>query len=196
MQTQKIICVLLAALCLGGCTSVAPFKGVAIEDDSVYVTGLPPVNQDKHYACGAACVAAVAAYWNVSLAQFRAKRAQMPEDATGHDLQLLAEELGLRAFVYRGSKEDLLDNLQKGRPVIVMIPQAVLPTGGLSSVYLINAWNQWGRKPAHWVIVIGMTKNKNVIIHDPESGPMTVKQVCFEKWWEQKGYLSVLITAS
>ena len=95
------------------------------------------------------------------------------------DLQQLAEHLGLQAFAYRGSMEDLRDNLQKGRPLIVLISQPVLPTGGLTGVSLINAWNQWGKKPAHWVVVIGFTKDKAVILHDPESGPMEVKPEIF-----------------
>ena len=196
MQALRILFPLFATLWFCGCASVAPFKGLTIADNSVYVAGLPPVHQDKHYACGAACVAAVAAYWNVSLDQFRAKRPQMPEDATGQDLQRLAEDLGLQAFVYRGSADDLRANLQQGRPMIVMIPQPVLPTGGLVGETLLNAWNQWGRKPAHWVIVVGVTKDKTVIIHDPESGTMEVKQAYFDKWWAQKSTLSVLITAS
>ena len=196
MQARRILLPLLSALWLGGCASVAPFKGLAIEDNSVYVAGLPPIHQDQHYACGAACVAAVAAYWNVSLEQFRTQRPQMPEDTTGQDLQRLAEDLGLQAFVYRGSSDDLRANLQHGRPMIVMIPQPVLPTGGLVGEILFNAWNQWGRKPAHWVVVVGMTKDKTVIIHDPESGTIEVKQTFFDQWWAQKGNLSVLITAT
>ena len=194
MPTRWIFGLLLAAS-LSGCASVAPFKGFAIEGDSVYVAGLPPIRQDRHYACGAACVAAVAGYWNVSLTEFRAKRPQMPGDATGLDLQQLAADLGLQAFAYRGSMEDLRENLQKGRPLIVMIPQPVLPTGGLTGVPLINAWNRWGHKPAHWVVVLGLTRDKSVILHDPESGPMEVKPEAFQAWWAQKDHLTVLIAA-
>ena len=186
---------LLLAASLGGCATVAPFKGLAITEDTVYVAGLPPVRQDRQFACGAACVAAVAAYWNVPLAQFRARHPQMPEDTTGHDLELLAEDLGLHAFAYRGSMDDLRENLRKGRPLIVMIPQPVLPTGGLTGALLINAWNRWGHKPAHWVVVLGLTADRTVIVHDPDSGPMEIKQELFETWWAQKGNLTLLIAA-
>jgi hypothetical protein len=94
----------------------------------------------------------------------------MPADATGRDLQVLAEGLGLQTFAYRGSMDDLQENLRKGRPLIVMIPQPQLPTGELTAALLLNAWNQWGPRPAHWVVVVGFTKNKAVIIHDPDSG--------------------------
>ena len=172
------------------------FKGIAIDEESVYVSGLPPIKQDNHYACGAACVAAVAAFWSVPLAEFRAKHPLMPAYMTGQELGVLGEEMGLRTFVYRGSMDDLKENLRQGRPLIVMIPQPLIPGGDLTSALLLNAWNQWGPKPAHWVVVMGIAKNKAVIIHDPASGPMVVKMAAFQEWWEQKGNLTVLLAAS
>ena len=195
MTAAGRICVLISSLMVGGCASVAPFKGITIEERSVYVSGVPAIRQDKHYACGAACLAAVAAYWNVPLLTFREKRAQMPEDTTGADLQALARELGLQAFSYRGSMEDLQENLHKGRPLIVMIPQPVLPSGGFIGGSLINAWNQWGLKPAHWVVVIGLEKEDVVIIADPESGLLKVKRPAFQAWWAKKDHLTVLVAA-
>ncbi len=186
---------LLSALLLGGCTTVSGFKGLTLEDDTLYVSGLPPIKQDKNYACGAACVAAVASFWNVPLADFRAKHPSLPADTTGHDLQALATELGLQAFAYRGSMEDLQENLHQGRPLIVMIPQPLIPDGGLTGAALLNAWDKWGPKPNHWVVVVGLTKDKSVIIHDPASGPMAVKLAAFQEWWIKKGNLTVLVSA-
>jgi len=45
---------------------VTPFKGIALDNESVNVSGLPPIKQDERYACAAACVAAMPAYWNIS----------------------------------------------------------------------------------------------------------------------------------
>ena len=185
---------LLPALLLGGCASVAPFKGIALGDESVYVSGLPPIKQDKRYACGAACVAAVAGYWGVTPAEFRAKHPAKPEDLTGRDLQVMATALGLQAFAYRGSMDDLQENLRQGRPLIVMIPQPLKPGADLASALLLNTWNQWGPKPAHWVVVVGITKDKTVFLHDPASGPMVVKLDAFQAWWAKKDNLTVLVT--
>jgi ABC-type bacteriocin/lantibiotic exporter with double-glycine peptidase domain len=182
-------------LLLGGCASVGAFKGFTLDDQGVYVSGLPPIIQGEHYTCGAACVAAVAAYWNVSPAQFRAKYPQVPADTTGQDLQMLAEGLGLQAFAYSGSMDDLRSNLGKGRPMIVMIPQPLVQDGEWAAGLVFNAWNRWGPRPAHWVMVVGFTKNRAVIIHDPYSGPLVVKPEAFQKWWAEKGNLTVLITA-
>jgi len=177
----------------GGCASVAPFNGLAIEDKSVYVSGVPPIRQDKHYACGAACLAAVAAYWNIPLQTFRQKRAQMPENATAADLQAVALELGLQAFSYRGSMDDLQENLHKGRPLIVMIPQPIVPSGRVVGETLINVWNQWGPKPAHWVVVLGLEQENAVIIDDPEAGFIKIKRPLFQAEWIKKSNLTVLV---
>lgn len=193
MPTLRTCWFLLPALLLGGCASVGPFKGIALDDASVYVSGLPPIKQDKNYACGAACVAAVAAFWNVPLADFRTRHPSLPADTTGQDLQVLARELGLQAFAYRGSMDDLQENLRQGRPLIVMIPQPLMPSADLVSVLLLNSWNRWGPKPAHWVVVVGITKDKAVLLHDPVSGPMVVKLKAFQAWWAKKDNLTVLL---
>jgi predicted double-glycine peptidase len=186
---------LLLALLAGGCASVGQFKGLTLNDDSVYVSGVPPVRQDKNYACGAACVASVAAHWGVSLADFKSKYPSLPADTTGRDLQKLAEELGLQAVVYRGSMDDLQQNLGDGRPLIVMIPMPLIAKGTLVSDLVLNVWNEIGPRPAHWVVVVGSIKNQQLIVDDPASGPLKVRQEEFQKWWAQKDNLCVLIAA-
>jgi len=186
---------LLCTLLLGGCSTVTSFKGITLDDETIYVCGLPPIRQDKNYACGPACVAAVSAFWNVPLADFRTKFPSLTTDTTGQDLQRLGKDLGLQAFAYRGSLVDLKDNLRQGRPIIVMIPQPLVPDSGLISMALLNAWDNWGPKPNHWVVVVGLTMDKDVIIHDPDSGPMVVKLDAFQKWWKQKENLTVLLAS-
>ena len=142
---------MLVAVCLlaGGCASVSSFKGLRFDDDSVYVSGVTPVRQDKNYACGAACVATVAAHWGIGLGEFKARYPSLPADATGRDLQHLATGFGLQAVVYRGSMDDLQQNLADGRPLIVMIPMPLVAKGGLATDLLFNAWNELGPRPSH-----------------------------------------------
>lgn len=195
MKTGGIIGALFISLLLGGCASVSAFKGMTLDEDSVYISGLPPIRHDKHYACGATCVATVAAFWNIPLAEFRARYPQLPADMTGNDLATLATGLGLHAFAYRGSIDDLQENLRKGRPVIAMIPQPLVPNGDFTAGLLIKAWDKWGSKPPHWVVVIGLTPNQSLIIHDPASGEIVVKRDVFCRWWQQTDNLSVLLAA-
>jgi predicted double-glycine peptidase len=183
------------ALALSGCATVGHFKGLGFNDDAVYVSGVTPIRQDKSHACGPACVAAVASHWGITLDDFKAAQPQMPEDATGHDLQALAERLGLQAFAYRGSMDDLRQNLASGRPMIVMLPMPLMPTGGLLPELVFNLWNEIGPRPAHWVVVVGAIKHQQVIIDDPASGPMLVREDKFIDWWAQKENLCVLLAA-
>lgn len=196
MRSRPILgLLLLCSLGVGGCASVGQFKGLTLDADSVYVSGVTPVRQDRNYACGAACFAAVASHWGVDLADFKAKHPRLPADLTGRDLQQLAGEFGLQAIVFRGSIGDLQQNLADGRPVIVMIPMPLVAKGGLATNLLLNAWNEIGPRPPHWVVVVGMVKDRHVIVDDPASGPLLVRREEFEKWWAQKENLCVLIAA-
>jgi len=186
---------LLAALGLSGCATVGRFDGLRLNDDAVYVSDVTPVRQDKSHACGPACVAAVASHWGVRLDEFKAIQPQMPDDATGHDLQALAERLGLQAFAYRGSMDDLRQNLGQGRPLIVMLPMPLLPRGGWLAELVTNTWNEVGPRPAHWVVVVGAIPGSRLIIDDPASGPLLVREDKFIAWWAQKENLCVLIAA-
>lgn len=186
----------LAALSLAGCASVAAFKGVTLRDDALLVSDVTPVRQDKTYACGAACVASVAAHWGVSLADFKAAIPSAASDATGADLEQMAHRLGLEAFAYEGSVDDLRDNLAQGRPIIAMIPLPLMPRGGFVTAAVLNAWNEIGPRPAHWVTVVGLIGRQHVIVDDPTSGPLLVDAEKFRAWWAEKQNLCVLIARS
>ena len=187
----------LGALFLCGCTSVGSFRGISLTGDSLYISGLPPIRQDKVYTCGPACVAAVASYWGVGLEKFRAACVAPPQDTTGPDLKALAESLGLRALVFQGSFDDLQENLRQGRPMIVMIPQP--PNPGLRQTGLIGALalmvSEHVMHPPHWVVVIGVAGDQQVIVHDPAVGPLQIKAEVFQEWWRRMNNLCVLIVS-
>ncbi len=185
------------ALLLTGCVSVGSFKGLPLSGDDIYLSGVPPVRQDKRYACGEACLAAVAAYWDVPLATFREKFPTLPREASGPELRAQAEALGLQGVVYRGSLDDLRDNLQKGRPLIVMIPKPMspdLPPGGLLG-RLARSISERAPHPPHWVIVLGLRRDGAVIVHDPASGTLLFKPPKFVADWATEGNACVLVTA-
>ena len=195
MSTTFRLAAIFAALLMGGCTSVHSFRGLSLTGESLYVSGLPPLRQNQDYACGPTCVAAVAAHWGVGLAEFKAKCPAAPPDTTGADLRAIAESLGLRGLVYQGSLADLQDNLRQGRPVIVMIPQppnpALRQAGWIGALAL--SVSEHVPHPSHWVVVIGITADHQVIVHDPAAGPLQLEPAVFEKWWQRMNHLSVLI---
>ncbi len=195
MSIIRLPVAVLCTLLLCGCTSVAYFRGIPLAGDSLYVSGLPPVLQNKQYTCGPACVAAVAAYWGVGLAEFKAKCPGALENTTGQDLKALAESLGLRAFAFQGSFADLQDNLRQGRPLIVMITMP--PDPGLRRAGLVGALalalSEHVPHPTHWVVVVGLASSKDIIVHDPSTGLLQIKAAAFQEWWRRMNNLCVLI---
>jgi predicted double-glycine peptidase len=191
----RFFLVLLGSWALCGCSSVTGFRGIPLTGDSLYVSGLPPLRQDAQYACGPVCVAAVASHWGVTLAEFKARCARAPQDTTGQDLQALAEAIGLQAFVFQGSSDDLRENLRQGRPMIIMITKppdpALRQTGVLGGLAL--AISERVPHPSHWVVVIGLLGDEAVIVHDPAAGPIQIKAAAFNKWWAEQSNLCVLI---
>lgn len=194
---NRILILLFGAAACGlcGCTTVAPFRGLSLDERTIYVSGVPPVRQDARHACGAASVAAVAAHWGVPLDKLKSDDRLLADNTTGRDLQILAERVGLQAFVFKGSMADLQDNLAKGRPLIVMLPKPVVPSGGLIMVPLMHAWNEFGSRPSHWLVVVGFIKDRELIVYDPDSGPLRLAWHKFEKWWAERDNLCVLIAA-
>lgn len=195
MPMFRLHLALLGAWTLCGCSSVTGFRGIPLTGDSLYVSGVPPLRQDAQYACGPVCVAAVGMHWGVPLIEFKTRCSAAPQDATGQELRALAEAIGLQAFVYQGSPDDLRDNLRRGRPMIVMItkpPDPVLRrTGVLGALAL--AISERVPHPPHWVVVIGLLGDHAVIVHDPAAGPIQIKAAAFNKWWAEQGNLCVLI---
>lgn len=188
----------LVMLALGGCTSVSSFQGIPLSGESLYVSGLPPLRQNAQYACGPVCVAAVAAHWGTPLDEFKARCPSAPQDTTGQELQTLAESLGLRAFVFQGSLDEVRANLRQGRPLIVMITkppdQALRRMGLLGGIAL--ALSEKMSRPSHWVVVIGFTAEQEVIVHDPAAGLLRIKPAAFEQWWAEQKNLCVLVAGN
>jgi len=193
MRVCPLLLGLGAAIALSGCSSVVTFTGLPLNERGVYVSGVTPVHQDKSVSCGPACLAAVGTHWGVTLERFKAMTAGAPQETTGRDLQTLAEKMGLRAFVYRGSMDDLRENLGKGRPVIAMVEMPLPPRGDFVTAQLLSLWNELASRPAHWVTVVGLVGDKWVVIDDPVSGPLAIKADRFRRLWEREDSASVLI---
>ena len=112
-------------------------------------------------------------------------------------MRTLAESLGMQAFVFQGSMDDLRDNLRQGRPLIVMIskpPDPALRQVGFLGDFAL-AISEHVSHPPHWVVVAGLSGNGDVIIHDPAAGPLQVESPVFQRWWRQQGNLCVLVAA-
>ncbi len=168
-----------------------------MQDADGVVLTLPPLLQTKNVSCGPTCVASVATYWEKD---YEAKFAPggdffVEEDFTATELGKLAEELGLAHFVYRGSLENVRENLEKGRPIIALIERPSYANYSwlhLNNVPVTTIWNDLRPKKSHWVVIAGMVPGK-VILHDPTAGMVAIPRGKFESLWLAKKNTCLLL---
>lgn len=196
---NRFLFIFIASLVIGlsGCTSPEQFKGVEIGESPTLITSVPPLLQTKDVSCGPTCVAAVTAYWGKDYSGLiTASQPYYAEDFTVMDLTNLVQHLGLKSFIYSGSMHDLEENIQNGRPMIVLIPKPDYEyhTPVTFNGMQINGLLQdLGPKYSHWVIIIGYTPTK-IILQDPAAGRMMVSRSKFAAWWAAKRRTSLLVT--
>ena len=91
---------------------------------------------------------------------------------TGFQLLSLAQREGFAAFIYRGSMLDIYLNLRKTRPLIII-----------------------KSKPGynHFVVVIGATRQGDLILADPEAGPVVTRADVLGEQWRRSNYFTLLI---
>ncbi|HYA31796.1 MAG TPA: C39 family peptidase, partial [Thermodesulfovibrionales bacterium] len=83
-----------------------------------------PFFPQEDYQCGPASLAAVLNYQGVSVTSDEVARAIYSPSARGTlniDMVLYAQSLGLRASQYKGGLDDLREQIDAGRPLIVLV---------------------------------------------------------------------------
>jgi predicted double-glycine peptidase len=148
----------------------------AAEDSGVWLD-VPFVSQEKD-GCGAASVAMVMQYWfkrhdraeseKVDAAEIH--RALYAPDARGvyaSAMERYFKQRGFNTFAFRGSWEDLLNHLRKGRPLIV----ALKPSEAGA--------------PLHYVVVAGLDLQAGLVLLNDPARRKLLKQdrADFEKQW-------------
>ena len=170
---SHIAAFLLASACL-----------YAAEKPAVWLD-VPFVKQEKN-ACGAASIAMVMQYWQqqrglspsaaadegqIQLALYSSKA----HGIFASDLQKYFRDHGYQAFGFQGRREDLMQHLEKGRPLIV----ALKPAPGA---------------PLHYAVVAGLDPELNlVLLNDPAKRKLLKQELAsFEKEWKGAGYWTLL----
>ncbi len=139
------------------------------------VLDITPFRQKQLNLCGAAALAMVLTYWGHKTSVGEVVQAlgpPGPRGYTGFQLLALARREGFAAFIYRGSMLDLYLNLRKTRPLIII-----------------------KSKPGynHYVVVIGATRQGQLILADPETGPMVTRADILGKQWRRSNYFTLLV---
>lgn len=160
---------------------------------------MAPILQSPDAPCGPACLASVAAYWDRPVSAERLREclgARADQGAhSAEDLAGAARGMGMRAYVFQGALDDLDANLERGRPVIVLLrrrPLGELGELGMGGSLPERLASGLAPKKHHWVVVMGSDRG-GVVIHDPALGPLRVDRRAFDGWWSEMARLSLLV---
>ncbi len=162
---MRLIPPLLAALTAAGCASGPAPCWMAAAD-------VEPVLQEEQTDCGAAALASLLAYWEVStsLAELREACDLGPEGIAAGTLRDVARRAGLEAYLIRAEREDLERELAERRPVLVGVVRS-------------------GR--AHYALVTGLAAER-VLLVDPAAGRVEQGWSRFAREWAGAANLALV----
>ncbi|HEX4351498.1 MAG TPA: papain-like cysteine protease family protein, partial [Polyangiales bacterium] len=139
----------------GSATALKPAE-VKPEAGWLAVDGVPLYRQTDEHDCGPTALSMVLRFWQPSAARVDKGEGALPRDrqVSVGELRDLAKSGGFSAFVVAGTPEDLVFELQHGRPVIVGVAKQTL-NGAIT----------------HYEVLIGMHRDtKRVATLDPAVG--------------------------
>jgi ABC-type bacteriocin/lantibiotic exporter with double-glycine peptidase domain len=180
---------LSALLCLLmlGCASYTgaahDVQAASVADDKGWlrVENVPIFRQRNPKDCGAAALASVLGFWGrrASPAVVEALANRQPQQGIrAAELQQIAEQKGLMAFVFYGAFEDLWHELQQGRPTIVGVAKPYGPERAL----------------AHYEVVVGYhAQKRRVLTMDPAHGLRENSLEGFLTEWEHTRRLALVV---
>ena len=133
---------------------------------------VPFIRQPKE-GCGAASVSMILQYWkrggDSGVERIHAA-IYSPELGGAHTAKLkqYLSERGFRVFDFAGAWQDLREQIDKGRPLIVCLQSGA-------------------RQPRHYVVVAGMA-DKHLLVNDPADRKLRrMERHAFEKSWAAAG---------
>jgi ABC-type bacteriocin/lantibiotic exporter with double-glycine peptidase domain len=136
-----------------------------------------PLIKQPYMQCLVASVSMVLKYWGYDITP-DAIAQQVPvykDGTTGRDLAVFIEAIGLRGFLIQPSYADLLDHLEKHRPLVVTIPER----GTMR----------------HAMVLVGFDPGDSIVyLNDPATGKCSSQAMrSFRENWERGGRWTFLI---
>jgi len=174
--------------CIASCA--VPYRGGAravhpvdqLGSDWLQAADTPVVKQRQQTDCGLAALAMVAGAWG---RQWTVDDLAQRVPPTKHGIKLgllrdLARQRGLEAFAIKASREDLKNELAKGRPVLLGL---MLP-------------HDQKRNRSHFEVAIALnTKDGTIITIDPATGEwMRRSPKVLDIEWKAAGYAALVVT--
>lgn len=150
------------------------------EGNWVVVPRFPLVLQRGTKDCGAAALSAVAQYWGRSAPPevIEASTGRVGERLRAGDLEHFARENGLSSYVFYGTMNDVIYEVQRGRPVIVGLGKMIEEKKAL----------------AHYEVVVGYEPKKRlVMLLDPGRGWQVDSFEGFAREWAISKAVTVVV---
>jgi predicted double-glycine peptidase len=161
---------------MGGATTL-PQKDLQEEPGWVAVRGVQPLRQKDDHDCGPTALSMVLNYWQPERAREPLTNLPAERQASAGELRDAARSRGLSAFVVEGEPEDLVHELEQGRPVIVGVAKPTTEDA-----------------VAHYEVLVGMHRaSRRVATYDPAAG---VRQNTFGGFlmeWQAAGRVLLVI---
>jgi predicted double-glycine peptidase len=168
---------LVLFLLSSGCATVDNVSEVQRRSDLHLVRNVPFFPQED-YQCGPASLAAVLNYQGASATSDEVARAIYSRSARGTlniDMVLYAQSRGLRAAQYKGGLDDLREQIDAGRPLIVLVDY------GFSVI-----------RADHFMVVVGYN-DEGVIVNSGRQEGAFIAWDDFVRAWEKTGYWTLLV---
>jgi ABC-type bacteriocin/lantibiotic exporter with double-glycine peptidase domain len=155
---------------------------LASEPGWLLVRNVPYVAQQTEVECGAAAIGMVVSYWTGVDARsvFSHFRPVGDRGIAAGRLRDFAREQGLASYLIEGKPEDLVRELQAGRPVLV----------GLSKPQSKD------RVLDHYEVVVGLHRERKLIVTlDPSEGWRQNTLEGFAREWHVAGYVTLIVSS-
>lgn len=160
-----------------GSATTLPNKALETEPGWIAVRGVTPQRQKDDHDCGPTALSMVVNFWQPSRANEPLPNLPETRQASAEELRDAARARGLSAFVVDGSPEDLVHELEQGRPVIVGVAKKTEDAA-----------------VAHYEVVVGMHRaSRRIATYDPAAG---VRQNTFGGFlmeWESAGRVLLVV---
>jgi ABC-type bacteriocin/lantibiotic exporter with double-glycine peptidase domain len=152
---------------------------LAREGDWTMVENFPLVRQVDSDDCGGAALASVLRFWGHPVTPESVEKAVGGKNRRlrAGDMAAHARELGLRAYVFNGTMNDVVYELKQGRPIIVGLGKELATKKVL----------------AHYEVVVGYEPQKRlVLLLDPGLGWQIDTFDGFNEEWARSGRVTLV----
>ncbi len=149
-----------------------------------------PVYEQTGTNCGPATLASILNFYGIPATPDSVQTTIHRDTIEGTltlDMVVYAKSKGLDARLFRSSKDDLLQHIDNGVPLICMIEIDDLnPFGGLTRMITSEEPSK------HYVLVIGYsTKQNTIIAHTGDKQPKRIDMDDFMQSWQKAGFVAI-----